>query len=1312
MSWIERMSIMGIRSFGPEDSDRQIMQFFSPLTLIVGPNGTGKTTLIECLKYITTGDFPPNAKGAAFVHDPKVAHETVVRGQVRLQLRDVTGKIMQVQRSIESTQKAKKIEARTLDAVVTRINAEGEKVSIATKCIDFDREMVTALGVSKAILENVIFCHQEDSCWPLSEGKALKDKFDAIFASTRYVKVLDNIRALKKDQDGNLKIYKEEIKYLAQHKEKAAQLEGDLAELEAKYEASKENVIKIEKQLEPIRQRLTDIGQRYDEIYKIQSKIESFKSRKGQMESTVKSLLDNIENEFQGPTEELEKLLSEFADKVQDHRSNLSQFEHRGEDLAQKLNTLDREKSGLLLEVGKLEQEAAVHEDNIRRRDATIRKLSVEFGFEGFDRGAITEERYRTFLDKVRQKTETMMEEIRTVKADFEKQEQALQQRMDAARDKKTQLEQTQRYKKEQMDKNKAEIRQIKQKLSHMEASAGRLDNLKQELKNAERDLSVAESTVNVDELKRDITQLDRERKQLDAKMNELNSEMSRLHLQSNTRAQLDMLKKDKTSKEDNIRRIKAKHEDSLTHILGSATTTNIRGRLEEYISRQTESTRRCSSELQKAKNQLSQKEAEKNLLSKQIRDKEEEVRALVERIHGVCGSQNYEEGFQTVQQKLSEAQDQKGSLLGADHFFKKYVRELERDHPCCPLCHREFDAEQEVRELVLELQNKLRMVPTKLQRAEEELMEHQQGYDNMMQLRPIKESLAVIQDRDLPNLKKRLQKVTEEMATLKEFIDEKGEELAMKEVDEGMGKDMQPDIVLMDRYQGELRELDKKIAAQSGKLAGGDADRTLEVVVNEKDDIQMKLETVSRQLEHKRQKLSDHTEHVQSLRSQVNGLQTEKLEIDAELQERTKLEETQAQLTSDNIEHDADIKAAQEQLRPLEDEIGRHRREKATVTGDKEAAVEQGKNAVDDVRGKEKIVKDFNENIKAYNKSGKQGRLEKSRDRQREISVDQGKLDAEQEEVTANVNKMRKILATQQIHERELSDNLQLRKQQEEIERLERQMADLQKELGGLDPKNLERERQKLLQRDDEFNKELNKATGRQQGYEDQMKQTKRELNSDLFRDAAKKHREKMIDLRTTELANNDLEKYYKAMDRAIMNYHSTKMTEINMIIRELWRNTYRGNDIDTIEIRSDDDDGSSIKARRTYNYRVVMLKGDTALDMRGRCSAGQKVLASLIIRLALAETFCMNCGVFALDEPTTNLDQENIDSLAHALVRIIETRSVQRNFQLIVITHDETFVEKLGRSDLTEFVWKVSKNHNGNSRLNKDTIQQFQHR
>ena len=65
-------------------------------------------------------------------------------------------------------------------------------------------------------------------------------------------------------------------------------------------------------------------------------------------------------------------------------------------------------------------------------------------------------------------------------------------------------------------------------------------------------------------------------------------------------------------------------------------------------------------------------------------------------------------------------------------------------------------------------------------------------------------------------------------------------------------------------------------------------------------------------------------------------------------------------------------------------------------------------------------------------------------------------------------------MFAFLQIRERELSDNLQLRKQQEDVVKLERQIDDFEKQLGGLDPKNLERERQQLLQKDDELNKEV----------------------------------------------------------------------------------------------------------------------------------------------------------------------------------------------------------------------------------------------
>ena len=62
-------------------------------------------------------------------------------------------------------------------------------------------------------------------------------------------------------------------------------------------------------------------------------------------------------------------------------------------------------------------------------------------------------------------------------------------------------------------------------------------------------------------------------------------------------------------------------------------------------------------------------------------------------------------------------------------------------------------------------------------------------------------------------------------------------------------------------------------------------------------------------------------------------------------------------------------------------------------------------------------------------------------------------------------------------------------------------------------------------------------------------------------------------------------------------------KISDINKIIRELWTLTYKGEDITNIEIQSGQE--SSARANRSYNYRIVMSKGNTQMDMRGRCSA-----------------------------------------------------------------------------------------------------------
>lgn len=177
------------------------------------------------------------------------------------------------------------------------------------------------------------------------------------------------------------------------------------------------------------------------------------------------------------------------------------------------------------------------------------------------------------------------------------------------------------------------------------------------------------------------------------------------------------------------------------------------------------------------------------------------------------------------------------------------------------------------------------------------------------------------------------------------------------------------------------------------------------------------------------------------------------------------------------------------------------------------------------------------------------------------------------------------------------------------------------------------------------------------------------------------------------------------QALEKALLAFHTTKMSDINQTIKELWQKTYRNQDIDYIQARaprwscnshpqaacllrishSSTSDispataihkplacyahhtarhrtvqrltgphdlvdeagqdasecgagtnlagcgqqfdwrgwvwrGAQVKAdsegagARSYNYRVVMMAGGVELDMRGRCSAGQKARRFLL--------------------------------------------------------------------------------------------------
>ena len=96
----DEMQISGIRCFHP--SQESYIKFESPITIIVGQNGAGKTTVIECLRYMATGAYPPNAHGASFLTDPKLLGTSDVKGKIMLKFKNHMGEHLGVTRMLQS----------------------------------------------------------------------------------------------------------------------------------------------------------------------------------------------------------------------------------------------------------------------------------------------------------------------------------------------------------------------------------------------------------------------------------------------------------------------------------------------------------------------------------------------------------------------------------------------------------------------------------------------------------------------------------------------------------------------------------------------------------------------------------------------------------------------------------------------------------------------------------------------------------------------------------------------------------------------------------------------------------------------------------------------------------------------------------------------------------------------------------------------------------------------------------------------------------------------------------------------------------
>ncbi|KAJ8102694.1 AAA domain-containing protein [Lipomyces tetrasporus] len=1317
MSSIQKLSIQGVRSF--DNAERETIHFYTPLTLIVGHNGSGKTTIIECLRYATTGDLPPQNKGGAFIHDPRIAGEKEVMAQVKLGFTSTNGMQMICTRSMQLTMKKTTRTFKTLDGQLLVMH-DGQRETISTRCAELDAQLPQFLGVSKAILDYVVFCHQDESLWPLSEPAVLKKRFDEIFEALKYTKALDTIKSLRKESATEIRLLQNDVDHLKNDKDRADKIRARADQLRSDIERTKEEATTLSHEMQHVEGQLNVLFKSGQEFQKVLSELDQKRAHLTALNDQAKELENTIEV-LHDSDEELEKKKREFSQHIQGRQEELRELRNTIEKAKQELIHVRSKHSDTLVQEGKLNAEAEAHKDRLKKRQDLVKEIADRHNIAGFGIMDPDGRQIDAFREKLMATIRSCTNQVQRNKAEAEDQIGSIQSKIQQIREEKSSYEMRYKLSKNSNDKRQDDVRKLQASIDAAAVEEADIVYHTSQLKSSEQQLADQRAAFEQANFTAQQTEKADNLKDVERKLDAVSDELTRSNKQAEMRVNLGILHKNSNGRVEQLNALINTNGTRFKTYTGAELQRNTAERefkdaqekLQDALNEATRSHESCAKELSNIETRYS---IVKSDLQKRSVERERSMKLFQDIVSPANGDTDYARAFQDCLQDAERTVERDRRNLNQCDFILAYYRKA-RDNAVqtheCNLCRRPLkdrrdeieDSDDEGQSTELEVFCELMDAQIEYFGNKSQLVDRLEESEKILEeIRAAAPHVTKMQELDavIPDLTVQLEQLETRLDTAGQEVEKATGEVEdvrrrMSEL-ESLRKVVN-DIV---RFTSEILDMQLEIESYTSQLSDSGIGRSV-------DDIEAERQHFNGLANQYRRELTRITDERDLQRSQINVLENQVRDKKVVLNDK----KNKLQAKNDLVSRVEELKQETAETLSKMEQVKTHINTMDPLLQSHAHDLEQTRAHFNKIESeKMKEVADLNTSmqkfiaihadIEKYDYNGGDSRLAHAQQRTQKYANRMKKLVEETDQMMETANLQDRELISIGMQERQMSDNILLRSLRDRIEETQSRIHELEQKNAVQERNAFEKKAQMLRNHHARLNADYGSKVGEIKQMDDQLKRYEDELGTE-FLNVHDTYRETLIKLKTTTASSEDLAKYGKALDSAIMKYHGMKMEEINRIIDELWKKTYSGTDVDTILIRSDDE---SAKGNRSYNYRVCMVKQDVELDMRGRCSAGQKVLASIIIRLALAECFGVNCGIIALDEPTTNLDQENVQSLARSLGSIIDTRRAQRNFQLIVITHDEDFLRYMNGSDYCEYYFRVSRNERQKSQIERQKI------
>lgn len=929
---------------------------------------------------------------------------------------------------------------KTLDCNLL-LSKDGERRSVSSTVAKLDQLMPNYLGVSKAVLDNVIFCHQDESMWPMSDSSTLKKKFDEIFEAGKYIKAIDNIKKVRKENSDQLKILKER-----ESNSKYIKNQGDKAEKDSRRLSVEIEELKVE--IKELDANLDEAGRKWKEAsshaaqYVIEAgQLANKREHQGDLQTIIHRLGRDLEQRNESD-EWLQSELDNFGIRMTGHEERQKQQTEQYNVLIRNIKAAREKLSIKHGEIGRHQQQKEDNEQQIAQRNLMIKDSAQRHSIRGYDTD-LDDMQISEYMERIFRLSKDQDATVEKARRETDRETKKARELLSKLGEQRSTLTEAKNSATQQSTANDRKIVDRQSELSKIEIDDSERAIVEDKIADIDIRLAKATDDVRKASLESKINDGESQALGLEQENHRLNQEYTQAIDRRSELSSLDLYKTEMGDRERSLEKTSAAHGDRLQAVVGKDwKPAKLEADFKKVLDQKSDEVKKAEHLQDTAARDLIQINNKLSGAKTDLKRVEKEVASCVQHLHeNIEGEpEKYLESLAQVQRDRDHFKADLDNLVNMRDYFTKARQVLDEKHQC-NLCSRKFHGEEEEKNFIRKLDKKMAKDNSD---AKKDLRETEDELRKAKEAGPSYDMWLRLSNTEIPRLQEDVKKrVTERENAIREL---EGHDKIVSDRLEARSdvEALTNPVAKISKYYQEMMDFAAKIREHNAKVKDVGVFRTIEDIRSEMEVLGSKSSNLRNSIGKMRVEERRSQSQITSLQldssKAINQLSATILQLNAKSNLVTSIEE----LRTSNREYRAKIVRSDAQLDELAPRIAE---EEAKLTDIEDRGTRRAKSlhekasTLSDNVHKLQVAE---QNIAAYKNDGGPGKVKKCQREIDNLQLEIRNIEDEQKLVSQSLNKIKADISKHEETRATIRNNITYRESLHDLDRVKTEIAQM----------------------------------------------------------------------------------------------------------------------------------------------------------------------------------------------------------------------------------------------------------------------------